>query len=279
MALSTPVENRLVRSTDCLKEESVHNLGKWPNLIISLKKGFELRFKPLKHHFIVIFVLLLFAAYSLTLASSGTNNITAVDKPSTDSDASSNNFDDSDRLFRFVLPESAAPAADLSEDLPPTFTPAAEEAPKAAVLFDALKAPSPTSTRPQLPTNTPTPTPTNTPTPSPTPTSTGSPTPVVRRLEEYGANDVIPLEAFPRPIGDNGWGIHWIPTVKQDPGVVDRFISQVNAMHIKWVVFLNDGSNIGDNDYLVDRLVESGIMPVMRIYRSNSRPSISLLFR
>ncbi len=229
-------------------------------------------FKLLKHHLIVIFVLLLFVAYSWTLASSGKNPISAPDERSYYSDTSSAYYDDSDRVFRFDSPESTPPAAELSEYLPPTFTPSPEETPKVAVVYNPLKGASATSTRPQLPTNTPTPTPTYTPTPSATPTSTGEPTPVVRRLDEYGANDVIPLEAFPRPLDDNGWGIHWIPTVKQDPGVVDRFVSQVNAMHIKWVVFLNDGSNIGDNDYLVDRLVQSGIMPVMRIYRSNIRP-------
>jgi hypothetical protein len=43
-------------------------------------------------------------------------------------------------------------------------------------------------------------------------------------------------------------------------------------MHIRWVVFLNEGTNIGDNDYLVDRLVAVGIMPVMRLYRSALLP-------
>ena len=101
---------------------------------------------------------------------------------------------------------------------------------------------------------------------------TGTATPDIRELSAYKMSEVIPIEAFPRPNNDNGWGIHWIPTVKQEPGIVDHFVSQVNGMHIKWVVFLNDGSNIGDNDYLVDRLVASGIMPVMRIYRDNIRP-------
>jgi len=236
------------------------------------KRGLGLGFKLLRHHLIVVFVLLLFVAYSWTLASSGRDYTAAPNEPSYYSDASSYNFDNSDQVFRFDAPESMLPTAEAAEHLPPTFTPAPGETPDPAVIFEPLKGPSATSTRPLLPTNTPTATPTNTPTPSPTPTSTGTATPVVRRLEEYAANDVIPMEAFPRPKDDNGWGIHWIPTVKQDPGVVDRFISQVNAMHIKWVVFLNDGSNIGDNDYLVDRLVQSGIMPVMRIYRSNIRP-------
>jgi hypothetical protein len=145
----------------------------------------------------------------------------------------------------------------------------------------------PTPTRaivvsPSRPTETPLPIPTNTPvTPSPTPSLTPSPAPPtptptvgadIKPLEEYALEEVIPIEAFPRPVADNGWGIHWVPTVKQDPGVVDHFVTEAARMHIKWVVFLNDGSNIGDNDYLVDKLVEAGIMPVMRIFRSNVLP-------
>ncbi len=80
------------------------------------------------------------------------------------------------------------------------------------------------------------------------------------------------LEDFPRPPGDNGWGIHWIPTLRQPPEVVDRFVREARAMGIKWVVFLNEDAKIGDNDYLVKRLVENGIMPVMRIYTPNGRP-------
>jgi hypothetical protein len=94
----------------------------------------------------------------------------------------------------------------------------------------------------------------------------------VRPLTAYSREEVIPLQAFPRPAGDNGWGMHWIPTVSQEPAVVDRFVAEMVKMHIKWVVFLNDGANIGDNDYLVDRLVANGIMPVMRVYRSTITP-------
>jgi hypothetical protein len=80
------------------------------------------------------------------------------------------------------------------------------------------------------------------------------------------------VEVYPRPAGDNGWGMHWIPTVSQERGTVDRFVAEVVRMHIKWVVFLNDGTNIGSNDYLVERLVANGIMPVMRVFRSGIAP-------
>jgi hypothetical protein len=122
-----------------------------------------------------------------------------------------------------------------------------------------------------IPTNTPvTPSPTPTITPTQVPTATLAP--IIKPLNQYAFDEYMPLKAFPRPAGDNGWGIHWIPTNKQDPAVVDRFVDQLVRMHIKWVVFLNDNSNIGDNDYLVERLVSAGIMPVMRVYRSNLLP-------
>jgi hypothetical protein len=97
-------------------------------------------------------------------------------------------------------------------------------------------------------------------------------TPVIKPIGQYGYSEVIPYQAFPRPSNDNGWGMHWLPTVSQQSGVVDRFVNELVRMHIKWVVFLNDGTNIGANDYLVDRLVAAGIMPVMRLYRSALLP-------
>ncbi|UCG25180.1 MAG: hypothetical protein JSW55_04055 [Chloroflexota bacterium] len=166
---------------------------------------------------------------------------------------------------------SAVPLAEDPSAVPPTWT---------LPPPTALPTATPPTPRPdQLPSSTPLPIPTNTPvTPSPTPSDTptpsptGTPTPDIRPLADYAHDEVIPIEAFPRPPGDNGWGIHWIPTNSQDPGVVDRFVDQAVRMHIKWVVFLNDNSNIGDNDYLVERLVSAGIMPVMRIWRSNVLP-------
>jgi len=80
------------------------------------------------------------------------------------------------------------------------------------------------------------------------------------------------LADFPKPPGDNGRGMHWIPTTFSSPDVVDRFVREAKEMHIKWMVFLNDGTKIGDNDYLVKKLVENGIMPVMRVYTDGGKP-------
>ena len=82
----------------------------------------------------------------------------------------------------------------------------------------------------------------------------------------------LPLEAFPRPAADNGRGMHWIPTLYQSPEIVDRFVRELQAMKMKWAVILNDGTDTGRNDYLVQRLVQAGIMPVMRIYTPGLQP-------
>ena len=80
-------------------------------------------------------------------------------------------------------------------------------------------------------------------------------------------NLAVDLSAFPRPPGDNGRGIHWIPTTSQPLEVIDRFLPEVQAMGIRWVVFLNglDDWAWKANDYLVERLVAAGIEPVMRL--------------
>lgn len=108
-------------------------------------------------------------------------------------------------------------------------------------------------------------------------TPTTSPTPSVSAIRSaYGVTGSTGVEAsatgvkaiadFPRPAGDNGRGLHWIPTVSQSADAVDRFVAEAKAMNIKWVTFLNEGTNIGANDYLVKQLTAAGIEPVMRVY-------------
>jgi hypothetical protein len=166
---------------------------------------------------------------------------------------------------------AAVLALDSGSAVPATWTPASTLLPPTITPMTAVATRQATETPLPIPTNTPV-TPSPTPSPTPFPSPTGSATVDVRPIAAYGSDEVIPIEAFPRPAGDNGWGIHWIPTTSQDREAVDRFVNQVVAMHIKWVVFLNEGSNIGDNDYLVSKLVNARIMPVMRIYRSNISP-------
>ncbi|MCB0112676.1 MAG: hypothetical protein KDD84_01240, partial [Caldilineaceae bacterium] len=78
--------------------------------------------------------------------------------------------------------------------------------------------------------------------------------------------DALSLAAFPRPEHDTGRGIHWIPTTSQSTDVIDKYVAEAKEMGISWITFLNDGTDTKQNDYLVKKLVENGIEPVMRIY-------------
>jgi hypothetical protein len=80
------------------------------------------------------------------------------------------------------------------------------------------------------------------------------------------------LDAFPRPPGDTGRGIHWVPTTSQSPDEVDRLLDEARAMRISWITFLNDGTAIGPNNYLVEQAVAHGIEPIMRVYTPNGQP-------
>jgi hypothetical protein len=80
------------------------------------------------------------------------------------------------------------------------------------------------------------------------------------------------LADYPRPPADNGHGIHWIPTVEQTPAVVDKFVDEAVSMGMKWVVFLNEGTDAAKNDYLVKKLTQAGIEPIMRVYTPGLTP-------
>lgn len=82
----------------------------------------------------------------------------------------------------------------------------------------------------------------------------------------------LPLSAYPHPAGDNGRGMHWVPTTRQPQDVVDRFVAEAQGMGVKWVTFLNDGASVGQNDYLVNKLVGAGIEPIMRLYSPTLEP-------
>jgi hypothetical protein len=82
----------------------------------------------------------------------------------------------------------------------------------------------------------------------------------------------LALTAYPHPNGDNGRGMHWIPTTKQSTATVDRFVAEAQRMGVKWVTLLNNGATVGDNDYLVSKLVGVGIEPVMRLYSATLQP-------
>jgi hypothetical protein len=85
-------------------------------------------------------------------------------------------------------------------------------------------------------------------------------------------NAPLPLSAYPRPPQDNGLGLHWGTSIYgQPPEVVDYFVGELVAMNVRWVKFLNDGTEGRHNEYLIQQLVAHGIMPVMRIYQRCNR--------
>ena len=79
---------------------------------------------------------------------------------------------------------------------------------------------------------------------------------------------MIRLEDFPRPKDDNGRGIHWSASPYHLSGhELDPWLNELLAMKIKWVKVLDDGG--GSSLDLCRRLVEIGIMPVVRLYIGN----------
>lgn len=104
-------------------------------------------------------------------------------------------------------------------------------------------------------------------------TETAAPTAITQPSDAFlYPSQPLTLADYPRPTGDNGMGIHWIPTVRQTPEVVDKFVAEAADMGMKWVLFLNEGTNTTDNDYLVEQLTEAGIEPMMRIYTPGLQP-------
>ncbi|MGQ9517326.1 MAG: carboxypeptidase regulatory-like domain-containing protein, partial [Anaerolineae bacterium] len=79
------------------------------------------------------------------------------------------------------------------------------------------------------------------------------------------------LSQYPRPKGDNGWGIHWSPSTVHPTGdALSPWIDELLRMHIKWVKVLDDGD--GSSVELCRRLVRYDIMPIVRIYRPQPNP-------
>ncbi|MEZ4638328.1 MAG: carboxypeptidase-like regulatory domain-containing protein [Caldilineaceae bacterium] len=76
---------------------------------------------------------------------------------------------------------------------------------------------------------------------------------------------------FPRPPEDNGRGVHWSARIYHPSGRdLDFWINELVAMHIKWVKLLDDGD--GSSLELCRRLIDAGIMPVVRLFREQPNP-------
>ncbi len=93
------------------------------------------------------------------------------------------------------------------------------------------------------------------------------------KLADAQDMEPLPLSAYPRPPQDNSLGIHWSTNpYGQSREIVDYFVAEMEAMGIKWVKFLNDGTDGRHNEYLIEQLVAHGMMPVMRIYQKCNKP-------
>ena len=79
------------------------------------------------------------------------------------------------------------------------------------------------------------------------------------------------IEDFPRPKADNRRGIHWSASVYHPVGsALDYWLSELQAMKIKWVKVLDDGG--GSSLEVSQRLLTADIMPVVRLYRMEPNP-------
>ncbi len=82
---------------------------------------------------------------------------------------------------------------------------------------------------------------------------------------------MMKIEDFPRPPDDNGRGIHWSATPYHVTGdELDHWVGEVVAMHIKWVKLMDDGG--GSSQELCLRLLDNGIMPIVRIFKPEPNP-------
>lgn len=102
------------------------------------------------------------------------------------------------------------------------------------------------------------------------PTLAQSPSPAHK---DTALDGPLPLSAYPRPKNDNGMGIHWSTHLYgQRDEVTDYFVSEIKAMGIKWVKFLNEETEGRHYDYMVEQLVANDIMPIVRIYNHCNQP-------
>ena len=83
----------------------------------------------------------------------------------------------------------------------------------------------------------------------------------------------MPLSSYPRPINDNGRGIHRAPTLFGQPTeMVDRFVAEAAAMDIRWVKLLQGDAPKLEHEYLIGELRERGMMPILRVFKPRNEP-------
>jgi len=80
------------------------------------------------------------------------------------------------------------------------------------------------------------------------------------------------LADFPRPVGDNGRGLHGsaLPGWTGGDEGYDYWIRELVEMGIKWFKVVDDG---GDSLPLCEKLLDAGIFPIVRILRRDPPPN------
>ncbi len=148
-------------------------------------------------------------------------------------------------------PSTVAPAGTSTDAMPAATTPSVT----ATLPATATVPPSETPTITPVPA-TATATATSTPIPSPTPT----PTP--RPMDLRSDLPAMSLPDWPRPAGDNGWGMHFLADSYPSDEEIARNVQRLVDMRIKWAVVL-----YGDElqlQKLAPRFRDAGIMVVWR---------------
>ena len=83
----------------------------------------------------------------------------------------------------------------------------------------------------------------------------------------------LPLNTFPRPVNDNGLGVHWSTHLyAQSDEATSYFVSELARMNIKWVKLLTEDTDGRHYDHTIDELVARDIMPVLRLYQRCNAP-------
>ena len=163
-------------------------------------------------------------------------------------------------LFWLNRPQTGPPVTVVVSTSIPTASPIPEIPPQTPTPAPTA---SPTLAPRESPPSRPTPSPSSTPRPIPptdTPEPTPTPTPWMMVLRE----DLPPLALsdWPRPAGDNGWGMHFLASQYYTPEEVDRQIARLKEMNIKWSLVI-----YGDENMLriaAPRFRDAGIMVVWR---------------
>jgi hypothetical protein len=83
----------------------------------------------------------------------------------------------------------------------------------------------------------------------------------------------LDLADYPRPTADNGWGVHWAPTLlTQSPQNVDRYLAEVDALNLRWLTLMQPDQAGLEHQYLLSQLAARGIEPVLRVQKSYNDP-------